>query len=158
MNENSSAPMPNLADWEAESRAYDALAAELDAINKPALFDALARAGISYVTVSFDGYGDSGQIENIEAKKGDEPAELPEDSIEILEPRWGKTEIQIERATVPLTQAVEIMAYRLLDKSHSGWGNGEGSYGDFVFDVATRAITLRYNERFVDSVYSEHSF
>ena len=35
------------------------------------MFDALAAAGITLIVVTFDGYGDSGQIENIEAKAGD---------------------------------------------------------------------------------------
>ncbi|MGB5083324.1 MAG: DUF6878 family protein [Methylocystis silviterrae] len=158
MADNSPTPVPDLTDWDTKNRAYDNLAVKLDAINKTVLFDALARAGITCVTVTFDGYGDSGQIENIETRKGDSLTELPDDAIEILEPQWGKDESEIKRATVPLTEAVEIMSYHFLNRSHGGWGDGEGSYGDFVFDVETRAITLGYNAHFVDSVYSETNF
>ncbi|OZA04478.1 MAG: hypothetical protein B7Y02_16365, partial [Rhodobacterales bacterium 17-64-5] len=45
--------------------------AELRPANKDRLFDALTAAGISHVTVTFDGEGDSGQIESIAAWSGE---------------------------------------------------------------------------------------
>ena len=42
--------------------------------------------------------------------------------------------------------------------THDGWENGDGAYGEFTFDTTTRSITLAYNERFTDSIYSEHEF
>ena len=53
------------------------LDAELRPANKAAVFDALTAAGLTIVTVRFDGYGDSGQIEDIEAKAGDDVVALP---------------------------------------------------------------------------------
>ena len=41
--------------------------AELRPANQERLFDALSTAGITHVTVTFDGEGDSGQIESISA-------------------------------------------------------------------------------------------
>jgi hypothetical protein len=55
------------SDWKTKDAAHDRLRAELQPRNKTALFDALAAAGITHVIVSFDGYADSGQIENVEA-------------------------------------------------------------------------------------------
>ena len=40
---------------------------ELGKANKAAIFDALAAANISLVSVEFDGEGDSGQIDNLTA-------------------------------------------------------------------------------------------
>src|SRR3546814_4953625 len=53
-------------DWAivtAQSAAREALATALLPVNKTALFDVLAAAAVTTVVVSFDGYGDSGQIE-----------------------------------------------------------------------------------------------
>src|SRR3546814_5572861 len=44
--------------------------------NKAALFDVLTAVGITSVVVSFDGYGDSGQIEGIEARNADDEVAL----------------------------------------------------------------------------------
>ena len=114
------------------------------------------RRGSRFVTVVFDGYGDSGQIENIEASAGDEIIALPTIEIEIARSVWGSSEI--ERQTQPIRDAIETLAYDFLGKTQSGWGNDEGAYGDFTFNVAARTITLDYNERRMESDYSQHMF
>lgn len=66
--------------WEAyaETRAaYQPLDAGQHSANKAVLFAALAAAGISQVLVTFDGYGDSGQIESVDARAGDDAIDLP---------------------------------------------------------------------------------
>ncbi len=62
------------------------------------LFDALARAGITSVIVNFDGYGDSGQIEQVEVRAGDATAELPAHQIEFVDPVLGDPQ-KVERST-----------------------------------------------------------
>ena len=75
-------------DWDAKRAAQDRLHAELQPQNRAALFDALAAAGITLIVVTFDGYGDSGQIENIEAKAGDAVVGMPAGEVEIAEANW----------------------------------------------------------------------
>jgi len=125
--------------------------------NKAALFDALTRAGITRVTVGFDGYGDSGQIEQVEVHAGDAVAELPADQIEFVEPVYGDPG-KVERSTHTISDAIETLVYAFLEETHDGWENNDGAYGDFTFDVAERTITLDYNERYTASEYSQHVF
>ena len=58
--------------WQQQERELARIASEVLLANKTALFDALAAAGITTVIVNFDGCGDSGQIEMIEARAGDD--------------------------------------------------------------------------------------
>ena len=58
-----------------KDRAFTALSNSIRPANKTALFDALAAAGITSVLVHFDGSGDSGQIEDIDATAGEQSAE-----------------------------------------------------------------------------------
>ena len=83
-------PATSLSDWETKSAEHERRSAELLPRNKTAVFDVLAAAGVTVVVVTFDGYGDSGQIENIEAKAGDEVAALPSGEIEIVSANWGE--------------------------------------------------------------------
>lgn len=53
---------------------------------KTALFDALAKAGITTITVDFDGSGDSGQIETIRAMTDLADVPLPEATIKFVQP------------------------------------------------------------------------
>lgn len=139
-----------------KDRAFTVLSQSIRPTNKTALFDALAAAGITSVLVHFDGYGDSGQIEDIDATAGGQPKDLPGGEIEIAHVRWGDPEI--EHTTLCIRDAIERLAYDFLEQSHGGWENNEGAYGEFTFDVAERTITLDYNERFESSEYSQHMF
>jgi hypothetical protein len=144
------------SDWEAKRAAQDQLHAELQPLNKAALFDALAVAGVTLIVVNFDGYGDSGQIENVEVKTGDTVVPMPEATIEIAEAAWDQPEPN--RSAISIADAIERLVYDFLTDTHCGWENNDGAYGDFTFDVAERTITLDYNERYTASDYSQHVF
>jgi len=140
----------------AESRAFGELCKTAREANKAVLFNALAEAGITKVVVHFDGYGDSGQIEDIAALAGEADAAIPPTAIEIIRPRWGGSEPDADSCS--LSDAIEALSYDALEETHGGWENNEGAYGDFTFDVAERTITLDYNERYETSEYTQHIF
>jgi hypothetical protein len=142
--------------FETTQAAHGRLAAELRASNKAALFDALSAAGVTHVVVSFDGYGDSGQIEGIEAKAHDEVVRLPPAKVVIASAVWGACEPQPHAMSI--AETVERLAYDLLEETHCGWEDNDGAYGDFTLDVARRSITLDYNERYTGSENYTHEF
>jgi len=142
--------------WQQQEREFARIAKEVLPANKTSLFDALAAAGITKVIVSFDGCGDSGQIETIEAKAGDDLIPLPTVQIEIASAVWGSA--TIDRQTRPIREAIETLVYDVLSQEHGGWENNDGAYGEYTFDVAERTITLDYNERHMESDYSVHVF
>ena len=147
---------PQLSDWEIKAAAQAKLKVEVFTLNKAALLNALALAGVTRVVVSFDGYGDSGQIENVEAQAGDDAVTMPGAAIEIAEVVWDQAEPK--RSSISIAQAVESLAYDVLEKTHCGWENNDGAYGDIVFDVEEETITLDYNERYTASENYTHTF
>jgi len=58
---------PDFAAYEVKHATFRRMEAEVAPANKAALFEALAGAGIHTVVVTFDGCGDSGQIEDLNA-------------------------------------------------------------------------------------------
>ena len=151
-----SSPLIDPTSWLARDREFEKLCDSIRPENKAAVFDILAQAGVTSVEVTFDGYGDSGQIEDIAAKAGDKDVALPVVNVEVAHANWGNPDIV--RVTHPLPQAIEQLAYDFLRETHAGWENNEGAYGDFYFDVAERTITLNYNERIETSEYTQHVF
>jgi hypothetical protein len=146
----------SVINWADQDRQHAALAEAIRPANKAALFDALASVGITTVVVHFDGCGDSGQVESIEAKIGENDVELPDAKIEIARSHWGNPEI--ERSAFSIRDAVEQLAYEFLEETHYGWENNDGAYGEFTFDVASRVITLDHNDRIIESINSQHVF
>lgn len=147
---------PDVAAWLSKEREHDRLAAQVVPGNKTALFDALAAAGIAVVVVVFDGYGDSGQIEDIKASNGDLDIALPPDMVEIAVADWGADEPR--RIAASVRDAIERLAYAFLGETHAGWENNDGAYGEFIFSVADRTISLDYNERVMTSENHGHQW
>jgi hypothetical protein len=129
-------------------------AADSRAHNKNLIFAALAEAGVHKVTVEYDGSGDSGQIENVEAwNAGDQRIPFPSDTRIQLgsgNPDHPLTELNLEAA-------VETLAWDYLE-IHYGWENNDGAFGTFVFDVPARTVTLEHNERYTEVNTTSHEF
>jgi hypothetical protein len=143
-------------DLRKEQQAYEKLAASVLEGNKSVLFDALKKADIDAVVVEFDGEGDSDQITGIAGWSGGHLG-LPEEvQIEMALVEWGATEPT--RKTLPIREAVEEISYGLLEKTHGGWEIDDGAYGEFLFDVPNRKITLTFNARITDVRTSVHAF
>jgi hypothetical protein len=149
-------PTAPLSDWEMKAIARAELEAELFTLNKGALLSALALAGITRVVVSFDGYGDSGQIENVEVQVGADQVSMPTAAIDIAEAVWDQAEPK--RSSVSIAEAVESLAYDVLEKTHCAWENNDGAYGNVIFDTEEETITLDYNERYTASENYTHTF
>ena len=119
MNDSSHSPdgepalTPPLDAYNAQSALYNRLADETTTRNKAAVFDALAKAGISIVTITFDGYSDSGQVEDVQAAAQEAPVALPSDQIEYEHIRWGETEPT--RSSCALRDALEDLAFHYLE-------------------------------------------
>jgi hypothetical protein len=130
--------------------------AQANALNKESVFDALVRAGITLVTVNFDGEGDEGQVENTQAYADDKPEQLPSETIEFSKVSWNTH--KLDASSISLSEAIETLCYDYLEQEHGGWENNDGAYGEFSFNVADRVIDLDFNARFTDSAQFSHSF
>jgi hypothetical protein len=124
--------------------------------NKTALFDALAAARIDTVEVTFDGYADSGQVDEAVIDGESADADLRLINIEVARIEWGNP--IVVRETLSVREAIEKLIYDLLQQTYRGWEINQGAYGDFLFDVSDRTITLNFNERIETSDYTRHVF
>lgn len=137
----------------AEQRLDHALFME----NKTTLFAHLAATETAKVVVTFDGGGDSGQIESIDAEAADGTCRsFPSGTLafRLRDGPKGKRRNQ----TLSPYEGVESLVYDCLGQAFCGWENNEGGYGHFIFDVAARTIRLEMNERVTESILSTVEF
>ncbi len=91
--------------------------------------DRLKAAGVTFVAVHFDGYGDSGATEDVKCYNSDyynyDEFQAVQHDISCLQEHF--------EALVPL-----------------GYENDCGGFGDVVLDVEARKITIERNDRFED--------
>ncbi|HQT86709.1 MAG: hypothetical protein B7Z58_18855 [Acidiphilium sp. 37-64-53] len=162
-----------IADYTAAHTEFQKLQISILRKAKPILFGALKAAGINRVTVSFDGSGDSGQIESIEAYRAEnQPIDLPAEPIpypfatmeERYEPcsetpsgqRCAGYEVQeIEKSSL-IQNIIKEIFWDFIGAKHDGWEDGEGGYGECVFDTEIETIRLEMNARYTETNYFEH--
>ena len=141
------------------SSAYERHAANLRKtveLNKTAVFDALASANITSVTVEFDGEGDSGGIEHISASHEDKITKLLTVSVPCHQVSFGDDVPVLTQQT--LREAVETLCYDCLAQDNEGWENNDGAFGTFTFDVARQTIELEFNGRYNEVFTSTYEF
>jgi hypothetical protein len=141
---------------EAAIRSHRKAVTRANEHNKPVVFAVLAEAGITSVTVEFDGEGDSGQIESVIACAGESHVELPPTSVTLNRASWRNE--TLTASTEPLREAIDTLCYDYLEQEHGGWENNDGAFGTFSFDVAARTIALEFNGRFTDIATNTYSF
>lgn len=125
---------------------------------KDILFDLLAQEKINKFAVTFDGSGDSGQIEDVDLEdnildKEVEGVRIPNGWQYSTE---GKTRIYDDAKTI--RDIVDGICYDVLEQVAGGWEINSGSYGTFIFDVKKRRVSLDFNERIEDVNNSEYEF
>ena len=116
----------------------------------------LSSAGVTGLTVSFDGYGDEGQIHSIRAVAGEVEVDLPTTPLKVQVTHFHFEAVSSE--VRPLPEAIEALVYGFLRKTNMGWENNEGAFGEVIILVAEASIRLEFNERFVETEYHEHEF
>lgn len=148
--------MNDFASFMASYKRHRQAVTEANALNKTAVFAALVQAGITLLTIDFDGEGDSGQLNEIVALSGDTPVTLPATPLTLHEVLWNSDQLNQLDTTLP--EAIETLCYGYLEQEHDGWENNDGAYGAFRFDVAACMIELEFNGRFTDVITSSHSW
>jgi hypothetical protein len=161
--------MPKMEDIMAQIKADQLKKADRVKYHANLLFDTLAQTKVSSIEVSFEGCGDSGQIESVDYAdangKGIDEAYLNKIIVKGSEKtsyhQWDektKKLVLTKAREGNVREIVEEICYDKLGASHGGWELNEGSYGTFVFDVPTRKVSLQYNERIEEVRTSEESF
>ena len=114
---------------------------------KQALIPQLQQAGIASVEIRFDGYGDSGAIEEIECRDAaGQVLACPEMFVAIVPD--GDAAAAGEAKQETLNGALESLGYLALERHHPGWELNDGAYGQLVIDVAEASFTLDCSLRF----------
>jgi len=166
MSKTSKSKLPKMDDIMAQIKADQLKKADQVKHNANLLFDTLQESRVASIEVTFDGCGDSGQIESViyedhRGKEVSEPKLVVKGSFTGKHHEWDdkkKTFVEVGGSEGKVREIVEQVCYDKLQASHGGWELNEGSYGTFYFDVSTRKVRLEYNERIEEVRTSEESF
>lgn len=103
-------------------------------MENPELLRRLREIGVTVATAHYDGYGDSGAVDDVAATdRNDKKVKLPDD----------------------LTEAVREAAETYLERECINWYDNEGGFGDYLLDVEVGMQRLEHNTRISDTEYAE---
>jgi hypothetical protein len=121
---------------------------------KHALIPQLQQAGIASVEIRFDGYGDSGAIEEIECRDAaGQVLACPEMFVAIAPD--GDAAAAGEAKQETLNGALESLGYLGLERHHPGWEINDGASGALMIDVGAATFMLECSQRYTG--YEDHS-
>lgn len=132
--------------------------------HRPVLLAAMQAAGLTMLSLHYDGSGDDGCVNGVESHAPEtvDLATLPPITFQQFQGRrstgGGAWEDILVEKTGTLEDLATEVAYAALESLHPGWEINEGSYGRVEFHAKDGAlkITLAHNERYEASEYSEH--
>ena len=121
---------------------------------------ALFKVGVTRVEVIYDGYGDSGSIEQVSFFKGKKILTSKDvDSLDLPTSTINKCVYDLETkqhenkdVEYTIESKIEECAYDFLP---GGFEINEGSFGDLIINTEKAKATLRHNTRVESSEYSE---
>jgi hypothetical protein len=148
--------MSATSDFHEQYLIYRQATAEAIRTNKIVVFEALSAAGITTVHLTFDGCGDSGQIEECFAQTNQASVEFPPTTVTMRSTSFEAEEFTLKE--MPLREAVEEPCCALLEQEHDGWEINDGAFGEFTLDVSKRTVELKFNSRFTEIDTNNHTF
>lgn len=123
------------------------------------VYDLLGGVGVESFIVTFDGGGDSGQVEPPSEFK---PARSAKQAEALLDEVVKGSRVSEGQRYTPsgmehiwkddpiLERLIDGLCYDVLETVSGGWEINEGSHGTFHFDVKKRKMMLDFNERVVE--------
>ena len=140
----------DFANWHAARTAR--VDAEMQHL-KQVLVPPLRQAGIATVEIRFDGYGDSGAIEEIDCRDAAGQAVVCPEVFLAIAPYDPEEPGEVRQETVQV--ALESLGYLALERHHPGWENNDGASGSLMIDVAEASFRLECSLRYTG--YEDHS-
>lgn len=128
--------------------------------NRDILLETLTRLGISQVCITYEGGGDSGDVENVSVEPDALSPLLDTETVVV----WQRSFVQgrYEQmyaldAAKPhsLADALKYFALDWLELGYSGWEINEGAQGTVTIDVAERRCVLEHRQFYTESTLYE---
>lgn len=120
--------------------------------NRTRIMESMTKAGILTATISYEGSGDSGFVEEVNLLP---QPEFDAPSVEFTQERrgWikGKATIEFSTHTESLENALTALTYQLLEELHPGWEINEGSSGIVEIDRTEDVVRVEHSQFYSSS-------
>ncbi|MFV8529735.1 DUF6878 family protein [Ralstonia pseudosolanacearum] len=127
--------------------------------NRTVLLDALRTAGAASAVISYSGYGDSGNANEIQildaggqALTGDQTVSIMREDARYVDGQWQSTQAMVD---VNLSDALDAFADRAVGHYHPGFENNEGGAGEITFDCIAGTVCMAHRDHYVEHIHTD---
>ena len=122
----------------------------------------LKTMGVTQVTCTYDGSGDSGDMNDLTFISGNPKLPIGEHKSQTMQNFLLQHVTNVEQNKQIFTQkmadAFENALWKLVTDSFEGWENNDGAYGEIAITVENGKITLEHNQRYTEVNTYEREF
>ncbi|QKL61258.1 hypothetical protein HI808_06030 [Ralstonia solanacearum] len=127
--------------------------------NRTVLLDALHAAGAATAVISYSGYGDSGNANEIQildaggqAVTGDQTVSLMREDARYVDGQWQSTHALTDMS---LRDALDAFGDRAVSLHHPGFENNEGGDGEITFDCIAGTVCMAHRDHYVEHIHTD---
>lgn len=127
--------------------------------NRTVLLDALRAAGAATAVISYSGYGDSGNANEIQildaggqAVTGDQTVSLMREDARYVDGQWQSTHALTDMS---LRDALDAFGDRAVSLHHPGFENNEGGDGEITFDCIAGTVCMAHRGHYVEHIHTD---
>lgn len=116
----------------------------------------LQSAGVTEITIDFDGSGDSGSVQSVSFNPTSKvmlSTKWAEKSSRYVDGKWIE---EWKETTVDAEEGCTALCYELLESTGIDWYNNDGGFGELEITLDPIEITLNVNTRYTE--YNTDSF
>lgn len=127
--------------------------------NRTILLDALRAAGAASAVISYSGYGDSGnanEISILDAEgrevNANQTVHVMRKDARYVDGQWQSSHVL---ADMSLRDALDAFADRAVGRYHPGFENNEGGDGEITFDCIAGTVCMAHRDHYVEHIHTD---
>lgn len=127
--------------------------------NRTVLLEELRKAGAATAVISYSGYGDSGNANEIQILdaggqkiSGDQVVSIMREDGRYVDGQWQSTHALTDMS---LHDALDVFGDRAVGHYHAGYENNEGGAGEITFDCMAGTVCLAHRDHYVEHIHTD---
>tara|TARA_Y100000296_G_C5169144_1_gene256341 strand:- start:383 stop:856 length:474 start_codon:yes stop_codon:yes gene_type:complete len=122
----------------------------------------LKKNGIESFHIAYYGFGDDGDVAEVDIKPESLASVVPKDRFE-YQSEWSSSEYEskwfdVKDNKLTFSQIIENIGWKIVNHNHGGWENNEGGQGTISYNTKDNKILLSHGQNYVETTETDSEF
>lgn len=123
----------------------------------------LKKHGIKSFHIEYNGYGDSGDVSEVDIKPESLASVVPKDRFE-YQSEWSSSEydeskwFDVKDNKQTFSEIIENIGWEIVNHNHGGWENNDGGQGTIDYNTKDNKILLSHGQNYMETTETDSEF